>query len=425
METLVKKLKKIPVFQAIYKVPGVKNIYHFFWAWSSALIYGFPSRRLFVIGITGTKGKTTSVELVNAVLEAAGKKTALLSSVRRKVADISQKNYTGNSMPGRGAIQKFLRDAVRAHCEYAVVEVTSEGAKFFRHLDIAWKAGVLTNLSPEHIESHGSFEKYRAAKLSFLRYVGERGGTLFINSEDENAPFFLEELKRFSPLTYSSVDAPQLSQSAHHSPQGLLQRFNQANQAVAASVARRLGIPDEVIVQALEDFIGVPGRMEFVQILPFAVIVDYAHTPDSLEKVYQSMKEYIGPDHKLIGVLGSCGGGRDKWKRPKMGEVAARYCNEVILTNEDPYDEDPMKILEQIAEGFPKNTEGEFAVRPPEYIIDRREAIAAALSRAAPGDAVVMTGKGSESSIHIQKGQTIPWDEKVMAREVLQQVVVA
>src|SRR5581483_5726503 len=169
------------------------NVYHFLWSWLGAQVQNHPSRGLFVIGVTGTKGKTTTLELINAILEAAGKRTALLSSIRKKIDDASVPNPTGNSMPGRGYIQKFLRDARHAGCGYAIIEVTSQGAVQHRHRFINWNIGVITNLHPEHIEAHGSFENYRAAKLGFLQYVLKHGGKVFLNRDDKNYLFFANE----------------------------------------------------------------------------------------------------------------------------------------------------------------------------------------------------------------------------------------
>ncbi len=168
-----------------YNFPGALSTYHFLWAWTGAMAYRFPSKKLFVIGVTGTKGKTTTLEIINAILEAGGKRTALLSSLRVKIGEASVKNRTGNSMPGRAFIQKFLRDAARVKCEYALIEVTSQGVVAHRHQFIKWDMGVLTNLAPEHIESHGSFENYRNAKLSFLQYVFREGGEVFLNRDDK------------------------------------------------------------------------------------------------------------------------------------------------------------------------------------------------------------------------------------------------
>ena len=194
------------------KFPSVFNSYHFLWAWIGASRAKHPSRRVFVIGITGTKGKTTTLELLNAILEAAGKRTAIFSSLRIKIGGESEKNPTGNSMPGRGAIQKFLRDARRERCGYALIEVTSQGVVQHRHRFFDWNIGVLTNLHPEHIESHGSFENYRAAKLSFLKYVLKKGGKVFLNRDDKEFSFFATELAGRSlesekTIEYSRTDA--------------------------------------------------------------------------------------------------------------------------------------------------------------------------------------------------------------------------
>ena len=150
------RIKKFPLVRAFYKLPGFVWFYHFLWAWSSAALYGYPSRHIFVIGVTGTKGKTTVIELLSAILEAAGKKTAILSSLRMKIAENSEKNRSGNTMPGRFYIQRFLRRAIKAGCNYALVEVTSQGVALNRHRFINWNMGVLTNLHPEHIESQHS-----------------------------------------------------------------------------------------------------------------------------------------------------------------------------------------------------------------------------------------------------------------------------
>ena len=172
----------------------LKSIYHFFLAWVGALLYGFPSRKIFVLGVTGTKGKSTTLELINAILQSSGKKTALISSIRFKIADDTTKNTSGMSMPGRFALQRFLRKAVRAGCQYALVEVTSQGILQHRHRFIDFDAALFTNLHPEHIEAHGSFENYRAAKVSFFEDVAERSGKspkrFFINEADKSAQYF-------------------------------------------------------------------------------------------------------------------------------------------------------------------------------------------------------------------------------------------
>jgi UDP-N-acetylmuramoyl-L-alanyl-D-glutamate--2,6-diaminopimelate ligase len=427
--------KERRLVKLFYNFPGALSAYHFLWAWTGATVYRHPSKKLFVIGVTGTKGKTTTLEIINAILEAGGKRTALLSSLRVKIGEKSAKNHTGNSMPGRAFIQKFLRDAARAKCEYALIEVTSQGVVAHRHQFIKWDMGVITNLAPEHIESHGSFENYRAAKLSFLQYVFRQGGQVFLNRDDKEFPFFFDALAAFSPTAYSKEDEflknylPKI-QAARKEVGGdsrerfILSDFNIENIAVAAAIGKKLGIDDATIERAILNFEGVPGRMEFVRANGYTAVVDYAHTPDSLEAAYKAVQpkpsaEY--PHPRLIALLGGAGGGRDKWKRPAMGAIAARYCDEIILTNEDPYDEDPLEILDEIARGIAE-ADPEKAKRVYN-IIDRKEAARKAFALAQPGDMIIGTGKGSEDWIHIAGGAKVPWNERKLFEEMMQEKV--
>ena len=406
----------------------LKNIYHKILPLLGAVVYGFPSKKIVVIGVTGTKGKTTVTELINAGLEAAGYKTALNNSIRRKVGEASGSNK-GNSMFGRMYLQKFLREAVNTGCKYAIIEVTSEGVRQHRHERIEFDAAVFINIHPEHIESHGSFEKYREAKLEFFRYVKNYSKKphkyFFVNHDDENSSHFIKVIEP-ADITYFSKSDLQ---------SGLFGDFNKSNVGVAVAVLKKLGIKDEIINRGMANFKGVPGRMEFVQREPFAVVVDYAHTPESLEAVYQTLSVsrsnvngqssmVVAPvaARKLICVLGSAGGGRDKWKRPEFGKIAERYCKEIILTDEDPYDENPESILEQIESGFSQtlNPKSE-TLKNFWKILDRREAIKKAIELAKPGDVVIMTGKGSEKSIHVAGGKTIPWSDSSVALEALKE----
>ena len=191
--------------------------------------------------------------------------------------------------------------------------------------------------------------------------------------------------------------------------------FYKENISASISFARSETFSEDSIKSGILKFKGVPGRMEIVQKKPFIIIIDYAHTPDSLEKVYKFLKEKFRPS-KLICVLGSAGGGRDKWKRPKMGEIASKYCKEIILTNEDPYDEDPQDIINQITSGIPPEYNSRFFAYK---IIDRREAITKAISLAKEKDIVIITGKGSEHWIHLDRGRKIPWNEKTVLYKIL------
>ncbi len=401
-----------------------KSAYHYLLAWFGTLIYGFPSRKIFVLGVTGTKGKSTTIELINAILESAGKKTALISSIRFKVAGETIKNMSGMSMPGRLALQKFLWKAVRAGCQYALVEVTSQGIVQHRHRFIDFDAALFTNLHPEHIEAHGSFEKYRDAKVSFFEDVAEYSKKpkkiFFINEADKSAEHFAAAADENVKVVYFSRETfirRELGGGQESIGDWLSSNFNLENAAAASAFAESQGLGWPEIKKALQNFTGAPGRLEYVQRAPFAVVIDYAHTPDSLEKVYEKLASDLSRNGKLICVLGAAGGGRDKWKRPAMGRVASEYCDEVILTNEDPYDERPESIINEIAAGFsePGSPKKEYL-----KIIDRREAIAKAITLAKKGDVVIITGKGSEDWIHVSGGKKIPWSEKKVVEEILQ-----
>lgn len=407
----------------LYNFPGAASSYHFLWAWGGAVLYRYPKKKITIIGVTGTKGKTTTLELMNAILETAGHKTALLSSLRVKVGTVTTKNATGNSMPGRAFVQRFLRDAARAGCDYALVEVTSQGVVMHRHRFVRWDAAVLTNLSPEHIEAHGSFENYRAAKLAFLQYVAAQGGAVFLNRDDKNFPFFADALAASHPLQSSKEDEmmknclPRIAAARGEHGAGapfLLSDFNQENVAVAAAVAARFGVDEATIEKAILNFGGVPGRMQFVREDGYTAVVDYAHTPDSLEAAYKAVKPVPSaehPDPRLIAILGAAGGGRDKWKRPAMGAIAARYADAIILTDEDPYDEDPAAIIAAVKEGIIKKG---FPAGQLYQTLDRAEAVrmAVGLARPGKGDVIIGTGKGSEEWIHCSRGKKIPWSER-------------
>jgi len=396
----------------------LRKFYHYCLTLLGAIIYRFPSSRIFVVGVTGTKGKSTVIELINSILEAAGKKTALSSSIRVKIADKSQRNSTDNTMPGRFFIQRFLRKAVNLDCEIALIEVTSQGISQNRHRFIDWSAAIFTNLAAEHIEAHKGFENYRQAKLSFFEYVKNQEGAklFFINKDDLNANYFIEAARKENSkiVLYSGNDIQNINLETEN-----LKFVFPENIAAAIAFCLPQGINQGIIKKALENFPGVPGRMELIQKEPFKVIIDYAHTPDSLEKIYKLLGS------RLICVLGSAGGGRDKWKRPKMGEIAAKYCTKIILTNEDPYDENPQEILNQIETGIPNSRiySGRYAryiEHPAHYkILNRQEAIKKAVSLAQKNDTIIITGKGCESCIHIKKGKKIPWDEKKIVEEIL------
>ena len=397
---------------------------HYTLALFAAIWHRFPSRQIFVLGVTGTKGKTTTIELVNAILEAAGNRTAITSTLRFKIGERSEANLMKMTMPGRARLQKFLRAAVRAGCDYALIEMTSEGAKQFRHRFIDLNALIVTNLAPEHIETHGSYGNYLAAKLEIARQLArsrKKNKTIIVNTDDREAARFLTT-KVLNKLTYRLADAApyrateqgcQLTfrQTKIKSP--LRGQFNLYNILAAVTFAQSRGVGLTTIQKTIASFRGVRGRMEQIKARgfnprwpDFNVIVDYAHTADSLKQVYETFA-----NREKIAVLGAAGGGRDKWKRPVLGTIASEHCRIIILTNEDPYDEEPEAIVNDIVRGIKRT--------PYRIVIDRRLAIREALTEAKDGEVVIITGKGTDPYIMGPRGTRTPWDDATVVREEL------
>ncbi len=405
--------------------PEMVRAYHLGAAFLGAFLYGFPSSKLTVIGVTGTKGKSSTAEMLSAIFEEAGYKTALLNSIRFKIGSDSRPNELRMSMPGRFFIQDFLARAVAAECKVAILEMTSEGARQFRHRGIALDALIFTNLAPEHIESHGSLEAYAAAKFELGRQLGrssKRPRIMAANADyaqsgryltlrvEHALPFSLQACAPYAADEHGGHFRFDDADIAIHLPG----EFSLRNAIAAATVAHAFRVPTETIAKAFDKLTRIPGRAERIEAgQSFAVVVDYAHTPDSLTALYDA----YGNAHKIC-VMGSTGGGRDTWKRPVMGSIADSRCETVILTNEDPYDEDPRSIVEAVARGMK---------RAPLIIMDRREAIGNALSlaatlRQAQGDqnvAVLLTGNGPAPCICGPKGEKVPWSDASVAREGL------
>jgi UDP-N-acetylmuramoyl-L-alanyl-D-glutamate--2,6-diaminopimelate ligase len=391
------------------------SLYHRSWAWMGAVRYSNPSRELLVLAVTGTKGKSSTTEMLNAIFEEAGKKTVLLNSIRIKIGGRSDPNTMRMSMPGRFFIQRFLSEAHREGCAVAILEMTSEGARQHRQRDIELDGLIFTNLAPEHIESHGSFEAYASAKFEIGKQLGrsrKRPRVIVANADDDESARYLELPVEVSLPFSLSANPPWFSDERGgyftldgvkipvHSPG----EFSLKNALGAATLARAFGIEVRTIARALDKLKHIPGRAELVEGgQDFAVVVDYAHTPDSLEALYEA---YGG--RRKICVMGATGGGRDTWKRPIMGVIADERCDAVILTNEDPYDENPEEIMRQLARDMK---------RKPELIVDRRAAIARGIKLARAGDAVLITGKGTDPCICGPNGSKTPWSDAAVARE--------
>ncbi|HYD93005.1 MAG TPA: UDP-N-acetylmuramyl-tripeptide synthetase [Candidatus Paceibacterota bacterium] len=398
----------------------IRTPYHFALTLLAAISYGFPGKSMTVIGVTGTKGKSTVSEMLYIALKGAGYQTAVASTIRFAIGEQSEPNLFKMTMPGRGFIQDFLARARKAGCTHVVIEITSESTRQFRHQFLFLNALVFTNLQKEHIESHGSFENYAAAKLKIGKALAaspKRPRAIVANADDPNSkPFLSLPVEQTLPFSYADAKNVALKPGAvsftyKNVPFDLRLpgSFSVMNTLAVIKAAEFVGASLGKISDALRSLERIPGRTERIECgQSFQAVVDYAHTPDSLKALYDA---YPG---RKICVLGNTGGGRDTWKRPEMGRIADTECAEVILTDEDPYDEDPQAIVDAMAKGMD---------RAPKIILDRREAIRTALSLAQPGDSVLITGKGTDPYIMRAKGIKEAWSDAAVVREELQKLV--
>jgi len=414
---------------------SIKNIYHFFQAVLANVAFGFPSRKIKVIGVTGTNGKTTTVQMITKILEEAGKKVAMASTINFQLGEKKWVNKTKFTTLSSWQTQKFIKDAMKAGCEYLVLETSSHSLDQNRVWGVKYKTAVITNVTREHFDYHKTMEKYRQAKLKLFKNVE----VAVVNLDMENPEEFLdcEAKEKFGYTTKMQnntedvkvVQAENVELGMNYSSYQLESinykinlpgLFNIENALAATCVGLSEGISEEKIKSALEKIKGVPGRMEHVpNDLGIDIIIDYAVTPDSLEKLYQLIKQIKNTRQtaKIIAVFGSCGE-RDRGKRPIMGETVSRSADFVIVTNEDPYHEDPQQIIDEVFAGVAKNKkENENVWR----IMDRREAIKKALSLAKASDIVVITGKGAEETMAVGD-QRILWNDKKVILEELAKI---
>jgi UDP-N-acetylmuramoyl-L-alanyl-D-glutamate--2,6-diaminopimelate ligase len=403
----------------------------------AAAFYGFPARGLKVVGITGTKGKTTTTYLTSAVLEAAGHSTGLLSSVEFKIGAHFQVNGSQFTTPESLEVQELLRAISDEGGEYAVVESTSHGLKLNRLRNMEYDVGVFTNLYPDHLDFHPNMEDYLESKGLLFRWLDESVDkgvekTAVLNADDPNSEYLRGQTSKARVLTYgvkaeADVTAPGAELSDRGSrfklrtPAGsiwidspLPGLFNVYNSLAAATVGISQGASLDAIAEALHSVQGVPGRVERIENgQPFSVIVDYAHMPESLASVLQALRPLaLG---RLIVVFG-CGGDRDPGRRTGMGRVAAENADFTVICNDNPRNEDPLDIIEAIADAMLKagKHEGHDFVRIP----DRRDAMKFAFENAHASDVVLVAGKGHEPYLIIGD-RYLPWDDRQVARDVL------
>ncbi len=419
------------------------NYYHKAMAITANFVYGRPSEKMIVIGVTGTNGKSSTVSLIANILEEAGHKVGAASTVLFKVAQKEWLNDKKMTMLGRFQLQKLLKQMVDAGCAYAVVETSSQGIEQFRHLGIHYDVCVFTNLTPEHIEAHGGFDNYKKAKLKLFKHLeklptkvlaGQKiSKTIIANGDDQYAKEFLDfkvddkislGIDQVADLRAEDIDFHQAGISFKVGEADfdlkLFGKFNIYNSLAAIAVAKTQDVSLDICRNALSKVTGVPGRMEFVDAgQPFKVLVDYAPEPEGMRQLFKAIKGHglVSEPGKIIHVFGSCGGGRDLARRPILGELSAQNAQIHIITNEDPYDDNPQQIIDQVADGAIKA--GKRENQEVFKIIDRREAIRKALGTAQAGDLVVLTGKGAEQAICVADGQKEPWDEREVAKEEL------
>jgi UDP-N-acetylmuramoyl-L-alanyl-D-glutamate--2,6-diaminopimelate ligase len=393
--------------------------------------YGNPAKNLRVIAVTGTNGKTTTVNYINEILKESGLKTAMFSTATIEITGKRQINDLNATVALTQQMQEFFRDAKRAEVDYVVLEITSHALHQHKLATVPIEVAVMTNLTQDHLDYHGTMEKYAEAKGILFASDPK---FIVLNRDDEWFEFFDKFPASGQKITYgehndaeAKIDYVKLykkgseatividHQTKLHLATALPGKYNVYNMVAAASTAYLLGIKLTDIVEGIANLEGVPGRFERVaEGLGYDVIVDYAHTPDALEKLLEAAKSVT--KNRVILVFGATGD-RDKSKRPIMGEIAARMADRIILTDEESYNEDPQAIRDQVREGI-EDAHGNAKMTE---IPDRRDAIEKALSIATKNDTILITGMGHEQ-YRIVNGEKLPWNDGDVVRQILTKV---
>lgn len=422
--------------------------YHLILAILANYYYKKPTEKLIVIGITGTSGKSTTLELIAQVLEEAGFKVGIASTIRFKVGEQSWLNNTKMTMVGRFQLQKLLARMVSERCNYALIETSSQGIEQFRHVGIHHDVLVFTNLYPEHIDAHGGFENYKKAKLKLFQKFQEEKQKIIngvkipkvivVNLDNEYAPEFLgyradvkygyTTEKPYDISGVKEIYAKKIIGDGNYGFEidgkkiilSILGEHNISNALATYCVGTSQNITFQNIKNALEKIKKIPGRIEFInENQPFSIIVDYAFEPIALQKLYDTVKKI--PHQRIIHVLGTTGGGRDKARGKILGQIAGRCADIVIATNEDPYDDDPEILIHRVYDGAKDSGK-----KPEQNLFkkaDRRKAIRKALTLASKNDIVLITGKGSEQAMVIKNNKKLPWDDRAVVKKELKDIL--
>ncbi len=438
-------------------IQRLKNFYHFWVALAANIFYGFPSKKLFVIGVTGTNGKTTTVQMIGNILREAGYKAGVTSTIDFQIGAKKQVNRTKLTTMGPLAHQNFLARCVKGKCQFAVIEVSSHSLDQNRAWGTDYDLGVITNVTREHLDYHRTMRNYRLAKLKMFKYLakkrdsfkkGEKSGFAVVNFSMKNPKEFILSNPEKTYL-YSASESFLEKEAISRKYKNFFQArnilinqngsrfnlekeeyelnlpglFNVENALAAICVGKILGIKEKIIKEALISLKKLPGRMEKVlNDKGVEIIIDYALTPDSMEKVGKLLRNKLKKTEAgkplFYWVFGSCGQ-RDRGKRPLMGRIAAKYADKIIITNEDPYKEDPRQIIDEVFRGVKDGgkTEGKDAFR----LEDRRLALKKALSLVREGDLLLVTGKGAEENMKIGN-KLIEWNDRKVIEELLEEI---
>lgn len=447
-------------------VRALRRPWKVFQAMIANVAFGFPSRKLIIVGITGTTGKTTSIHLTGKALESAGYTVGLVSSIKVQIGTKIEKNESGLTSLGPWQLQKLLARMVSAGCHYAVIEVSSHALDQFRFWGVDFDVAAITNLSRDHLDYHHTLEDYAAAKRRLFQAVAKRrekrlrGGeyvprVLIASLDDPKTIGFLNEDADFrygmSLLDSRTPTPPRTEPVLLYAMRVLPDRttamilarghncllylklagaFNVRNALLAIAVGVSQNIPVERISRELYNVESIPGRFEKVALgQPFQVIIDYAVTEAALQTLYSAIATMRA--RRVFAIFGACGN-RDRGKRAGMAEIVAKHADVTFLTNEDPFSEDPEQIFSELEKGLLEggavrvdvNKLNNIAPGQHVYvkIVDRREAIAAAIAAAQVGDCIVATGKGSEEVMHLGD-KNIPWNERQIFEEEIRKIL--